>query len=149
MIRIDTEFSNGVVEIDGEEYEVAPRTIEVCDRLTDIEKKTPAVPGYKLWMAELEVLLGKSAMRKIFPHGSKESVDRIQAVFAGVAKAFNGNSDAIEAEAAADEAMKNAPAIEQMEKLNKAIENLNRLMRAADGAQSDGPRAIPRPETRR
>ena len=37
MIRIDTEFSNGVVEIDGVEYEIAPRTIEICDRLTDID----------------------------------------------------------------------------------------------------------------
>lgn len=88
MIRIDTDIPEITVEIEDKEYPLAPRTVEIMDRLDAAEKEYMGKPLYKLWMAELEILLGKEACRELFTAGKSENVDRLQAIYAGVSRAF-------------------------------------------------------------
>ena len=88
MIRIDTEVPEVIVEIEDKDYPVAPRTVEVMDKLIEAGLNNAGKANYKLWMAELEILLGKEACRELFTGGKGENVDRLQMIYSGVVKAF-------------------------------------------------------------
>lgn len=88
MIRIDTEIPEIIVEIEDREYKLAPRTVEVMDRIDAAEKEHVGKPLYRLWLAELEILLGRDACAELFTGGKGENVDRLQAIYAGVSRAF-------------------------------------------------------------
>ena len=60
MGYIDTDIKAITVEIEEKEYTVAAKTVEIADRLAEAAKKCAGQPEYKLWLAELEVLLAKS-----------------------------------------------------------------------------------------
>ena len=91
-MRIDTDIERVSVEIEGEEYEVAEKTVAVADALIDAAARCDGKPQYKLWLAELEVLLGADAVRRLFPDGKRENIDRMQRIHAGVLEAFDYNS---------------------------------------------------------
>lgn len=90
-MRIDTDVDQARVEIDGEEYAVAEKTIATAEALSDAFQRCEGKPVYRLWLAELEVLLGADAMRKLFRDGKRENIDRIQRIHAGVWEAFDKN----------------------------------------------------------
>lgn len=96
MMRIDTDIERMSVEIEGEEYEVAEKTVAVADALIAAAEKNADKPNYKIWMADLEVLLGKDTVRKLFPGGKNENLDRMQRIHAGVLEAFDYNSRAMQ-----------------------------------------------------
>ena len=99
-MRIDTEVDHVFVEIEGAEYEVAPKTVAVADALIDAAARCDGKPQYRLWLAELEVLLGADAVRRLFPDGKRENIDRMQRIHAGVLEAFEYNSRAVQEHAA-------------------------------------------------
>ena len=92
-MTIDTEVKRIVVEIEGEEYELAANTIETNDALMAAEEKLKGKALYKLWQAELKILLGEETMNKLFKDGKKENIDRMKAIYLGVADAFNMQSE--------------------------------------------------------
>ena len=49
-------------------------------------------------MAELRILLGRRAMKKLFTAGEKENLDRMQRIHDGVLRAFEHNAAQIEEE---------------------------------------------------
>lgn len=95
-MRIDTDIERMSVEIEDEVYEVAEKTVAVADALIAAAEKNADKPNYKIWMADLEVLLGKDAVRKLFPGGKNENIDRMQRIHAGVLEAFDYNSRAMQ-----------------------------------------------------
>ena len=95
-MRIDTDVDRVLVEIEGAEYEVAPKTVAVADALIDAAARCDGKPEYRLWLAELEVLLGADAVRRLFPDGKRENIDRMQRIHAGVLEAFDYNSRAVQ-----------------------------------------------------
>lgn len=97
MIRIDTEVPEIIVEIEDKEYVLAPRNVDVMEKLAEAERTNMGKPVYKLWLAELEIILGKEACRELFTAGRLENVDRLQMIYAGVAKAFQHTDDAVAA----------------------------------------------------
>ncbi len=97
MTRIDTEIPEVIVEIEDKEYTVAPRTVEIMDKLIEVGKDYAGKPNYRLWMAELEVLLGKKACHELFTSGKSENVDRLQMIYSGVARAFQHADEEISA----------------------------------------------------
>ena len=99
-MRIDTDVDRVLVEIEGAEYEVAPKTVAVADALIDAAARCDGKPEYRLWLAELEVLLGADAVRRLFPDGKRENIDRMQRIHAGVLEAFEYNSRAVQEQAA-------------------------------------------------
>ena len=98
MKYIDTGVEAVAVEIEDEVYPVAEKTVEIAEKLAEAAKKCAGMPEYKLWMAELEVLLGKSAMRELFTGGKKENIDRIHRIHTGVMQAFDYNAQALQEE---------------------------------------------------
>lgn len=97
-MRINTEIENIIVEIDDSEYEVTPKTIEIAENLADAQRRCKGKPEYMMWLAELEVLLGKPAVQELFCSGRQENIDRIQRIHAGVLRAFEYNSDVLSSE---------------------------------------------------
>ena len=98
MIRIDTTIEPRKIEIDEREYTVAPRTIEVCDRLLDAGKAHTGKPDYRLKLAELKILLGDAAYRELFPRRDKENVDRIDMIYKAVSRAFSQTEEELNAQ---------------------------------------------------
>lgn len=89
MTKIDTStIVPIIVEIDGEEFPVASKTIETADKLIAAQESAEGLAAYHLWLAELRVLLGSNAVEKLFHSGSKENIDRIHRIHAGVLQAF-------------------------------------------------------------
>jgi len=88
MIRIDTDIPEITVEIEDREYPLAPRTVDTVERLNAAERDMAGKPFYRLWMAQLEVLLGKEACRELFGGGKAENLDRMQVIYDGVTGAF-------------------------------------------------------------
>ena len=115
---IDTEVKRIVVEIDGEEYELAPKTIEISDRLVEVEDKLKGKPLYRLWQEELKLLLGEDAVKKIFKDGKKENLDRMKAIYLGVAEAFNMQGDELDREYRAN----------KFESINDSIAPMNKFL---------------------
>jgi len=116
---IDTEVKRIVVEIEGEEYELAPKTIETSDALVALEDKLKGKPIYRLWQEELRILLGEDAVKKLFKDGRKENIDRMKAIYLGVAEAFNMQSDELDKEYRES----------KMEAINGRIAPLNEFLR--------------------
>lgn len=95
-MRIDTDIERVRIEIEGEEYEVAPKTVAVADALIDAAARCDGKPEYKQYLADLEVLLGADAVRRLFPDGKRENIDRMQRIHAGVLEAFDYNNRAVQ-----------------------------------------------------
>ena len=91
-MRIDTDIERVSVEIEGDEYKVAEKTVAVADALIDAAARCDGKPEYKQYLADLEVLLGADAVRRLFPDGKRENIDRMQRIHAGVLDAFDYNS---------------------------------------------------------
>ena len=104
MEVIQTEVTPVTVEIDGAEYAVAAKTVAVAEELIALPRRMAGKPEYALWLAELEILLGKSAVKKLFHRGKKENIDRLQQIHAGVCSAFERNAERIERERAGEKA---------------------------------------------
>ena len=92
MMQIETKIDRVRVEIEGRVYPLAEKTIGVAEALCRVRKKYRDAPGYKLWMAELKVLLGRRAVKKLFTDGEKENLDRMQRIHDGVLRAFEHNA---------------------------------------------------------
>ena len=92
MKRIDTEIDRVRVEIEGRVYALAEKTIAVAEALRTVRRKYRDAPGYRLWKAELKVLLGKRAVKKLFADGDRENLDRMQRIHGGVLRAFEYNA---------------------------------------------------------
>lgn len=99
MERINTEITRYTIEINDREYEIAENTIGIAEKLRKAEQDTQKEPRYKMWIAELEILLGRDAMREIFP-GNKDdiNIDLLHRIYLGVATAFKANGEASEHE---------------------------------------------------
>jgi hypothetical protein len=93
---INPDIANIIVEIEGKEYPLAERTIDIQERLQDAEKRHHGKPLYQLWLAEMRILLGDAAVNELFRSGKNENLDRLQMIYNGVAKAFNHYSDEAE-----------------------------------------------------
>ena len=98
MKVIDTYINDMSVEIDGNTYKVAENTIDTVEKLRDATRRMDGQPEYKLWIAEMEVLLGKEAVKELFPNGRKENIDRMYRIYCGVIEAFEYNAEQVNAE---------------------------------------------------
>ena len=96
MKRIDTEIERVCVEIEGQVFPLAEKTISLAERLRAVRRKYRDAPGYRLWMAELRLLLGRRAVKRLFSDGDRENLDRMQRIHAGVLRAFEHNSEQME-----------------------------------------------------
>ena len=123
MNYINTEIDSVIVEIEEKEYLVAEKTVETADKLTEAAKKCMGQPEYKLWLAELEVLIGKNAVRELFNNGKKENIDRIQRIHAGVLRAFEHNADSLQQEETARQQELLAPLTELLRQLAMVSKN--------------------------
>jgi len=132
-MRIDTEVPQVIVEIEDNEYVLAPRTVETCEKLMQVEKDNMGKPLYRLWLAELEIMLGKPACRTLFKDGRKENVDRLQMIYAGVAKAFYYTDEGLRTGAQEQKIESTMAALAPLVELFKSI---NRLEKA--NAQGNG-----------
>jgi len=127
-MRIDTEISPVIVEIEDKEYPVAVKTIEIAEKLQKAEDA--AVKGkkseFEMWLAHLEILLGRAAVKELFPKGKAENLDRMEAIYYGVMNAFDYNGREAR-EARAEETVAEAKAIAD------ALKPLAELMAAVNG----------------
>ena len=128
MNYINTEIQPVVVEIEEKEYPVAEKTVEIADKLAEAAKKCAGQPEYKMWMAELEVLIGKAAVRELFTAGKKENIDRMHRIHAGVIRAFDHNAQTLQEEETERQREMLAPITE----LLKQVSAMNR----ADGKKA-------------
>lgn len=94
MQIIDTTvLAEMTVEIDGKEFAVAPKTVETASKLMSVYRTHKDSPEYKVWLAELEILLGKDAVAELFTGGKQENIDRIHLIRSGVMRAFEYNAE--------------------------------------------------------
>lgn len=93
-MRIDTEIRPVIVEIDGKEYNVAPKTVELLEKLRGVEDAAVKAGKmrHEMEMEQLELLLGRQAVRELFSAGKRENVDRVDAIYYGVLEAFDASS---------------------------------------------------------
>lgn len=131
MEYIDTSVEKAAVTIDGAEYPVAAKTVAVAEELLAAQRRHAGRPEYQLWLAELEILLGKQAVKKLFRGGKKENIDRLQAIYAGVSAAFERNSEKIDREQAARRAA-------AFDELAEALGPINDLLRQLSQAEHIG-----------
>lgn len=92
-MRIETEIQPVIVEIEDKEYPVAAKTAEVAEKLrkADDDAVGAKKPQYEAWKAQLEILLGRAAVKELFPGGKAENLDRMEAIYYGVMAAFDYN----------------------------------------------------------
>lgn len=127
---INTDVAKIVVEIDDNEYELADRTIELMKKLVKIEEDSVASGRLEpeKQLDQLQLLMGKEAVRKVFPKGQKENADRLNAIYYGVIQAFDTNAARVRAE--------NAQA--RREELNAVTEPLKPLAEVLAAMKNNG-----------
>ena len=93
-MRIDTEIRPVIVEIDGKEYDVSPKTVELLEKLRGVEDAAVKAGKmrHEMEIEQLELLLGRQAVRGLFKAGKNENVDRVDAIYYGVLEAFDASS---------------------------------------------------------
>lgn len=126
MRVIDTYIADTSVEIEGKVYEVARKTVEIAEKLAEAGRRMDGQPEYKLWMAELEILIGKDAVKELFPNGKKENIDRMYMIYCGVLEAFDYNAEQVNAEKLE----------KQQDKISGVTDMLKQLMAAAGMADN-------------
>ena len=104
-IKIDSKIDRVRVEIEGRLYPLAEKTRAVADALIAARKRLRRAPEYRLWQAELRILLGRRAMARLFRSGSRENLDRMQRIHSGVLRAFEHNAEAVNSERLLDALM--------------------------------------------
>jgi hypothetical protein len=127
-MRIDIEITPVVVEIDDREYELASKTVDVAEKLQKAEEAAIKAkkPEFTLWLQHLEILLGRAAVKELFPGGKAENIDRMEAIYYGVMNAFDHNGrEAREARAEAT--------IEEAKAISGALKPLADLMALMGG----------------
>lgn len=139
-MRIDTEIRPVIVEIDGKEYDVAPKTVELLEKLRGVEDAAVKAGKmrHEMEMEQLELLLGRQAVRGLFKAGKNENVDRVDAIYYGVLEAFDASSR--ERREARTDAM--ADEFRAIAETLKPLAEMMALMRNAPGKLP----AIKRPE---
>lgn len=91
-MQINTEIKEIIVTIDDTDYTVAEKTVDVAERLKKAEAAHVGKSSqYELWLAQLEIILGKDAIKALFPNGRKENLDRMENIYYGVMSAFDHN----------------------------------------------------------
>ena len=91
-MNINTEIKEIIVTIDGVDYSVAEKTIDVADRLRRAEEQCAGKSAqYELWLAQMRIMLGDDAVKALFPKGRAENIDRMENIYYGVLTAFDHN----------------------------------------------------------
>lgn len=91
-MQINTEIKDVIVTIDGKDYIVAEKTVDVAERLKKVESAhVGKSTQYELWLAQLEIMLGRDSVRELFPKGRGENLDRMENIYYGVLSAFDHN----------------------------------------------------------
>lgn len=80
---------NIAVEIESGHYTLPPKTVKICRRLKKARDDSVGEPTYKSWIKQLEILLGREAVEKLFPSGDDENLDRMELIYIGVMNAFD------------------------------------------------------------
>lgn len=138
-MQIHTETDAIIVEIDGEDYPLAERTVAVADALLNAARRCRGKPEYRLWLEELRILLGKAAVDRLFSDGRAENLDRMERIHAGVRDAFGANSAALAAERLKDRA-------DSLRQITEALIPLNELLgRVSDMDEAAAKAVIRRP----
>lgn len=88
MIDINYDPKEIIVRIDGEEYVVAERTAEVDKKLQDHNDRLDNMSSYEASLNLCKILLGDEAVRKIFPKGEKENLNRMYYIAKAVDNAY-------------------------------------------------------------
>lgn len=91
-MNINTELASReiIVNIDGNEYALAEKTVGMFDKLKEIETRH-GNEGYEMWIEELKVMLGEDAVKELFPDIRTSNIDRMYAIYNGVSEALNAN----------------------------------------------------------
>lgn len=126
-MRINTKIERVNVEIDGKTYEVAEKTVGIAEKLRDAAMSCFGLPEYRLWLKEMEILLGTDAMEELFRDGNDENLDRMERIHDGVLSAFDYNS----AKMREERQRKDQEPLESVRGLYRQIE---KTFQAADGA---------------
>lgn len=126
-MRINTKIERVNVEIDGKTYEVAEKTVGIAEKLRDAAMNCFGMPEYRLWMKEMEILLGTDAVEELFQDGNDENLDRMERIHDGVLSAFDYNS----AKMREEHLRRQQEPIEPVRGLYRQIE---KTFQAADGA---------------
>lgn len=87
-MNIDTEVRNVIVTIDGTDYPVKERTEETEELLREHDRRAATATQYESDISLLEILLGKEAVKALFPKGKKESLLRLHKIARGVIDAY-------------------------------------------------------------
>ena len=125
-MKINTLIKKIEVEIDGVLYQVAPKTIEIVDKLKDVDKKSIGIKlEYEQWLDAMKVLLGEPAVSEIFSNGNGENLDRIENIYYGVMYAFEQNADRLKTDR---EKAEYSQVSNQLQKLNKQLEPINKTL---------------------
>lgn len=126
-MRINTKIERVNVEIDGKTYEVAEKTVGIAEKLRDAETSCYGMPEYRLWLKDMEILLGADAVGALFPDGNDENLDRMERIHDGVLSAFDYNANKLRE----DRIRREQEPIESVRGLYRQIE---KTIQAADGA---------------
>lgn len=87
-MQIDTEERAVIVTIEGNDYPVRERTEETDALLRDHDRRAATASQYESDMNLCEILLGKDAVKTLFPLGKKESLLRLHKIARGVIDAY-------------------------------------------------------------
>ena len=126
-MRINTKIERVNVEIDGKTYEVAEKTVGIAEKLRDAVMNCYGMPEYRLWLKEMDILLGTDAVEELFRDGNDENLDRMERIHDGVLSAFDYNSEKMREE----RQRKDQEPLEAVRGLYRQIE---KTFQAADGA---------------
>lgn len=140
-MHIETQIRPVTVEIEGEDYRVYPKTVELLERMRRVEEL--AVQGgrmqHEMEIEQLKLLLGKQAVRRLFGGGRKLNVDRVDAIYFGVLDAFDAHSRRLREE-------RSEALAAEFRALSDAIAPISEMTSLLRGGPEGGIPAIPRPE---
>ena len=126
-MRINTKIERVNVEIDGKTYELAEKTVSIAEKLRDAAMSCYGMPEYRLWLKDMEILLGADAVEELFRDGNDENLDRMERIHDGVLSAFDYNS----AKMREEHLRRQQEPLEPVRGLYRQIE---KTFQAADGA---------------
>lgn len=119
------EEKHHILIVDGNEYEIPKRTEEISEKLKAHDEKLDTLTEYEANIELLEILFGKSKVKKMFPEGKKTNLDKLSQCTSYAIGLYMAEFNRMQTEKLTKDFEEITPLVKQISEVGEAVNNIS------------------------
>ncbi len=119
------EEKHHILVVDGNDYEIPQRTEEISEKLKAHDEKLDSLTEYEANIELLEILFGKTKVKKMFPAGKKTNLDKLSQCTAYAISLYMAEFNRVQTEKLSKKLEEVNPLINQISEVGKTVSDLS------------------------